>query len=191
MSDNGEKIRESEKNGDREAAGRKIVSGLALVVLVLVLLGGMLYLYWNFPNSIIGPRQPVPFSHRIHAGVKAIDCRFCHPHAERGTRAGIPSLEKCMFCHEQVIPMNPWLVAEREHYANKIPIVWDRVFYVPDYVKFRHQPHVKWAAINCDHCHGPVQTLDRLKTRHFKMGFCLSCHRSHHAITDCYLTCHH
>lgn len=191
MSERGKKSEESYRAGDRQSAVRKIEFGLALLILVLLLLGGMVYLFWYFPTTLVGPRQPIPFSHRVHAGVKRINCRFCHPFAERGQNAGLPAMEKCFFCHAHVIPLNPWLVVEREHYASGIPPLWKRVFYVPDYVKFRHQPHVNWAKIDCDKCHGIVQSLDRLKTRHFQMGFCIGCHKERNAITDCYLTCHH
>ncbi|MGC8494564.1 MAG: cytochrome c3 family protein [Syntrophobacteraceae bacterium] len=182
---------QNEDKPSRRASDWKIRFGLSVLVVCLAMIGAMVYLFWVMPDAMIGPKQPVPFSHRVHAGVKGINCRFCHPFAERGKNAGLPSVEKCMFCHKHVIPLNPWLTVEREHYASGIPVIWNRVFFVPDYVKFRHQPHVKWAKVDCDHCHWPVETLDRLKTKHFGMGFCVSCHRSHHAITDCYLSCHH
>lgn len=186
-----------EESGTEEAphpaggSARRRFQGLALAGIALVLIGAMVYTFAAFPGTLIGVKQPVPFSHRVHAGVKGINCRFCHPFAERGKNAGLPAVEKCMFCHKHIIPLNPWLVKEREHYATRTPVIWGRVYYVPDFVKFRHQPHVKWAKVNCDRCHGPVETLDRLKTKHFTMDFCISCHRSHHATVDCYLSCHH
>ena len=42
------------------------------LLFVTVLFGVMLYLYYFYPEERIGPRQPIYFSHRIHAGVKEI-----------------------------------------------------------------------------------------------------------------------
>ena len=42
---------------------------LAVVALVL---GVMLYLYYQYPHQNIGPQQPIYFSHRVHAGVKRL-----------------------------------------------------------------------------------------------------------------------
>ena len=36
------------------------------------------------------PKQPILFSHKIHAGDFKIDCQYCHADARRSTFAGIP-----------------------------------------------------------------------------------------------------
>ena len=46
------------------------------------------------------PRQPIFFSHLIHAGSYRIDCQYCHTGARRSSSAGLPSVEKCMGCHK-------------------------------------------------------------------------------------------
>ena len=48
------------------------------------------------------PKQPIAYSHRLHAGELGIDCRFCHSPAEQGRHAGIPSADVCMKCHKYV-----------------------------------------------------------------------------------------
>jgi hypothetical protein len=69
------------------------------------LIFALLFFFYSFyPASRVGPLQPIPFSHRVHAGVKQIDCRFCHSFVERSQDAGIPEVKKCFFCHEYVIP---------------------------------------------------------------------------------------
>ncbi len=161
-----------------------------LLVSILVL-SSMMYVYYRYPHQNIGPKQPIPFSHRIHAGVKRINCLFCHPYAERGPRAGIPVMEKCFFCHKYVIPWHPEIEKERAHYESGDPVAWVRIFYIPDHVKFRHQPHIRWAGLACTTCHGQVQTEDRLQKKYFKMGFCIGCHRKMNAQLDCWLSCHH
>ncbi len=165
--------------------------GFWLAGIMGLLAAGMLLVYFIVPRMGIGPKQPIPFSHRVHAGVKQINCRFCHSFAERGKNAGLPVVGKCFFCHKYIVPMYAPLVRERADYTQADPVAWQRIYYVPDYVQFHHQPHVRWADIQCDTCHGPVETLDRLETRHFKMGFCIDCHRELGAQTDCWLACHH
>lgn len=160
---------------------------LAAVALVLA----TLYFDNVYPTSGIGPRQPISFSHRVHAGVKQIPCRFCHPYVERSENAGLPTVQKCFFCHKYILAGHPEILKERAYLDAKTPVPWIRVYSVPDHVKFRHQPHVGWAKLDCARCHGPVAEMDRLKTVKFQMGFCLACHRQRGAQLDCWLACHH
>jgi len=156
-----------------------------------VLIAAMLYFYYIYPNRGIGPQQPIYFSHRVHAGVKQINCRFCHPFVDRSRRAGLPAVQKCFFCHNYIIPQHPQIVEERKHYDTNTPVPWVQIYYVPDYVKFNHQPHIIWGKLDCTNCHGQVQTMDRLRPVNFKMGFCISCHQQKNAQLDCWLACHH
>ncbi|MFP5213975.1 MAG: cytochrome c3 family protein [Acidobacteriota bacterium] len=156
-----------------------------------VVSGLMIYTYYFFPVRDIGPRQPIPFSHRVHAGVKDIQCLFCHPFADQAEHAGLPSVDKCFFCHKHVIPLHPYIAKEKEHLEKGVPVPWVQIFYVPDFVKFQHEPHVSWAKKDCTVCHGDVKTYDRLQPVAFQMGFCIDCHRENKAQTDCWLACHH
>jgi hypothetical protein len=67
------------------------------LAVIAVVLAAMLYLYYQYPHYNIGPQQPIYFSHRVHAGAKEINCRFCHPFADRSTEPGIPTVSKCFF----------------------------------------------------------------------------------------------
>jgi len=151
----------------------------------------MLFYYYGFPQQDIGPEQPIPFSHRVHAGTKQIACRFCHPFPDHGPRSGLPEMSKCFFCHDYVIPTHPEIMKEKQTLTTGMPILWKRVFYVPDYVQFNHQPHLRWAGLACSECHGLVEAQDRLVRRQFKMGFCIDCHQQLGAQIDCWLACHH
>lgn len=167
--------------------------GLALAI--------MLYFAYMYPREQIGPVQPIYFSHRIHAGVKQINCRFCHPYVERSRNAGLPSVQKCFYCHNWVIPNHPQIQVEKQHLETNTPVPWKRIFYLPDFVFFRHQPHVLWRGLDCSNCHGDVKSQDRLQRVDFQMGFCLNCHRKMSrpgdlkkrplpAYLDCWLACH-
>ena len=48
-----------------------------------------------------GPIQPIPFSHKHHAGEFKIDCLYCHSGTDKSQAAGVPSVELCMGCHSQ------------------------------------------------------------------------------------------
>lgn len=153
------------------------------------LTAGVLYLYYVFPQKGMGVEQPIFFSHRVHAGVKEISCRFCHPYVDRSPRAGIPEVNKCFFCHEHIIPRHPQIQKERWHLEKEVPVPWVRVYYIPDHAHFNHEPHIK-AGIDCATCHGDVARWDRLERVEFKMGFCVGCHRKLGAQLDCWLACH-
>ena len=73
----------------------------------------------------------------------------------------------------------------------RVPVPWVRIFFVPDFVKFRHQPHIRYGKLDCSECHGDVQSMDRLRINNFQMKFCIDCHRKKNAQIDCWLACHH
>jgi hypothetical protein len=150
---------------------------------------GFLYFFYISPATGIGPEQPIAFSHRLHAGHKAIDCRFCHPYVERSIHPGLPPVEKCLYCHNYIIAGHPEIRKEHNYYNTQTPTPWRKVYYVPEHVLFNHQRHIK-REIACESCHGEVRQMDRLKDHRFKMGFCVACHREKGANLDCWLACH-
>ncbi len=48
------------------------------------------------------PKQPIAYSHRLHAGELLIDCQYCHYSASTSRHAGIPAASVCMNCHKFV-----------------------------------------------------------------------------------------
>ena len=159
-----------------------------LAVAAGALIGVMAVLYYRSPREI-EPAQPLPFSHRLHAGDKQIGCYFCHSTAMDSRQAGMPPLQTCMLCHERIITAYPKIVELREHYAGRTPIAWKRVYILPDFVHFTHEAHLL-RGVDCGACHGNIQGMDRLAGQEFKMGFCVQCHRDNRVSTDC-LVCHH
>ncbi len=138
--------------------------------------------------------QPVPFSHRVHAGVEKIPCQYCHEYARRSQTAGVPPIQRCVGCHGNAGVLaaglqpvtQPWTRGAQPQFE----IRWNRVYTLPDFVKFTHRPHIA-ARIACRKCHGPVETMDRVvPVREINMGFCLNCHVRRRATKDC-VVCHH
>ena len=58
-------------------------------------LPGVVFLAWYYFSPLytdVGyePVQPVPYSHRLHAGQLGMDCRYCHANVERSAVAMVP-----------------------------------------------------------------------------------------------------
>ncbi len=159
------------------------------VLLTVLFTTGFLFYFYMPPATAIGPEQPIPFSHRVHAGVKNIQCEFCHPYVGKSKFPGLPPVEKCLYCHQYIIANFPWIQKEHEYFNTKTPTPWAKVFYIPEHVFFNHQRHIK-KEIACQECHGAVETMDRLHAEPFQMGFCVGCHREKKVNLGCWLACH-
>jgi len=123
------------------------------------------------------PEQPIPYSHRLHAGILKIPCLYCHSGALKSRQAGIPSVEKCMNCHKVTKTDSPSIKQLTALYETGAPLKWERVHALPDHAYFDHRPHVT-AGILCQTCHGEVQTMDVVyQNMSLRMGNCLGCHR--------------
>lgn len=121
--------------------------------------------------------QPVPFSHRHHVGQIGIDCRYCHQTVETAATAGMPSTDTCMNCHSQLWTNAALLEPVRDSWNRGVPIRWNRVHDVPDFVYFNHAVHVN-NGVSCVSCHGRVDQMALTeKVRPLFMSGCLDCHR--------------
>ncbi len=154
------------------------MGGLVLLVAPLYLVG--LIAFGASPKTTdVGymPEQPVPFSHALHAGELAIDCRYCHNTVEHSAHASIPPTATCMACHSMVLTESPNLRLVRESYETGESIAWQRVHDLPDYAYFDHSAHVT-RGIGCASCHGPVDKMEKVwQHEPLSMGWCLDCHR--------------
>lgn len=136
------------------------------------------------------PAQPIPFSHRVHATMKKLDCFFCHPYATVSSNAGMPPVEKCYLCHQVIASRLPPIAKMLTYYENGKPVPWVRVYKVADYVHFSHQAHLA-KRIDCGQCHGNVAKMDRVgAAQRTDMNFCITCHWRRNAPDSC-STCHY
>ncbi len=125
----------------------------------------------------VARQQPVPFSHRHHAGELGIDCRYCHTSVERTAYAGIPPTQTCMNCHSQIWSNSPTLEPVRASFRNDTSIPWVKVHDLPDFVYFNHSIHVA-KGIGCATCHGQVDRMNfTWQENSLQMEWCLDCHR--------------
>ena len=149
------------------------------------------------------PIQPIHYSHKIHSGANQIECQYCHSSARVSKHSGIPSLNVCMNCHENIAEYNGEEDLEKgytkEFYTNEIkklykavgwneetqsytgdtePVKWVRIHNLPDFVYFNHAQHVSVAGVDCNKCHGPVEEMEILyQYSSLTMGWCIDCHR--------------
>ncbi len=125
----------------------------------------------------VAREQPVPFSHRHHAGELGIDCRYCHTAVERGPIAGMPPTKTCMNCHSQIWVDSPVLEPVRASFRTDKSIEWIKVHDLPDFVYFNHSIHVR-QGIGCVSCHGRVDRMNLMwQASSLQMEWCLNCHR--------------
>ncbi|MBM3726881.1 MAG: cytochrome c3 family protein [Acidobacteria bacterium] len=151
-------------------------------VAVLAILGGVgSFAYLSHPKVLetgYSPVQPVPYSHKLHAGNLGMDCRYCHSTVERAAFAAIPPAETCMNCHHKVKEKNPILQPVRDSFEKGVAMKWVKVHRLPDYVYFNHQAHVG-AGVSCVSCHGRVDQMIEVKqVAPLSMAWCLECHRN-------------
>lgn len=163
---------------------------LALITgAAFIFAAAFVYFFYLSPEFRNGPRQPIPFSHNVHNGIKEIQCQFCHPYVAYSDFPGIPPVEKCLYCHKYIIAKHPEILKEHRYFDTQIPTPWVKVNYVPEHVLFNHQRHIN-SKIVCQECHGQVQNLHRLPYKDWRMGTCIACHRLKKANVGCWLACH-
>jgi hypothetical protein len=160
--------------------GGVLVLKLALLGAVGILAAASVVAYQHLqgPNSLAeAPRQPIPFSHKHHAGDDGIDCRYCHDGVEQAAFAGIPATQVCMTCHSQLFTDAPMLEPLRRSAATGTALRWIRVHDLPDFVYFDHGIHVR-KGVGCVECHGRVDRMPLTRrVAPLEMQWCLECHR--------------
>jgi mono/diheme cytochrome c family protein len=179
---------------------------LVLVTAIFLLLASAYFVYGFLMQIGVDqgyePIQPIHYSHRIHAGDNEINCKYCHSSARVSKHSGIPSLNVCMNCHKNIAEVAEstatpeyskafydeqiqklykavgWDQTSQSYTGKTEPVKWVRIHNLPDFVYFNHSQHVTVAGIECQTCHGPVETYEIQKQfAPLTMGWCINCHR--------------
>ncbi|MBW7996212.1 MAG: cytochrome c3 family protein [Candidatus Glassbacteria bacterium] len=165
-----------------------IKSKLHLIIIAIAVLAVSGHYVWHLDiNTGYAPDQPIPFSHKIHAGDYKMDCLYCHGAAEKGPHAGIPPMNVCMGCHSVVGLDKDNIKMLGRMYNEGKTVQWERVHRLPDHVYFSHKWHLK-AGVDCMECHGDVAVMPLIsQVKRLEMGDCIECHRQsqfHQAYLD-------
>lgn len=181
---------------------KKLVGFTVLMVVALLAVLGW-QTAWNIGvHEGYMPVQPIKFSHQVHAGVNQIDCQYCHGGAYKSKNASIPSANVCMNCHNTITAdghydgqTSPEILKlyravdfdpeTRTYGDNPRPIEWVRVHNLPDFAYFNHSQHVTVAGVECQTCHGPVETMEEVyQYSPLTMKWCVDCHKTTEVNTD-------
>ncbi|MEK7298995.1 MAG: cytochrome c3 family protein [Candidatus Margulisiibacteriota bacterium] len=162
----------------------KWTNRIPLVILLIVIFLGIFIVfalwYWASPRFLEAgyqPKQPIAFSHRLHAGELGLDCRYCHSNVERTAAASIPPTQVCMNCHNIVKRDSPEIQKLYASMEKDRPVEWIKVHNLPDYVYFDHSRHIQ-SGVGCATCHGRIDQMDVVRqVEPLSMAWCLDCHR--------------
>jgi len=161
----------------------KAFIGIVLAVVTTVVAKGVIdNLYSIGVQQGYAPKQPIAYSHKVHAGDYAIDCNYCHTGVTKSKNANIPSPNICMNCHSSITTGTTTGTTEIQKIYDAIennqPIEWVRVHNLPDLAYFNHQQHYDVGGIACQTCHGPIQEMEVVRQySNLTMGWCINCHR--------------
>ena len=159
----------------------------AIPGLLLLAIGAVMLSAYSGASSSQGsaPDQPIAFPHPKHAGPVdkgglGMNCLYCHNNANRSADVGMPAVNTCMGCHNVVGGSTDQAKAEitklRNYAAKSLPVPWNRIHKVPEYVHFPHVRHVN-AGVTCQTCHGQVQGMNKVyQAASLNMGWCVNCH---------------
>jgi hypothetical protein len=124
------------------------------------------------------PKQPVAFSHAVHAGKLQMDCRYCHSTVEHAAFAAVPPTQVCLNCHASIKSESPLVEPVRKSFETGEPISWIKVHDVPDFVYFNHSAHIN-KGVGCESCHSRIDQMEEVsQAKSLSMAWCLECHRA-------------
>ncbi len=149
----------------------------ALAAIVVPL---FIWYYFSPKYTDVGykPRQPVPYSHKLHVGELGLDCRYCHAGVEVAAVASVPPTKVCMNCHKLVKRDSELLAPIRASFESGTPMRWVRIHKLPQYAYFDHSIHVR-VGVGCSSCHGDIAQMEEVQqAKPLSMSWCLDCHRN-------------
>lgn len=148
--------------------------------LAAILVSLFVWYYFSPEYTDVGyqPRQPVPYSHKLHVGELGLDCRYCHAGVEVAAVASVPPTKVCMNCHQLVKRDSELLAPIHASIESGAPMRWVRIHKLADYAYFDHSIHVR-AGVGCSSCHGDIAQMEVVRqTEPLSMAWCLDCHRN-------------
>lgn len=166
------------ENSEKLAANSAFRTGALLLFLLIAGKASIDGMYGIGIHQGYAPKQPIQYSHKLHAGQYQIDCNYCHTGVNKGKSANIPSANICMNCHNAIKQSSPEIQKIYRAIEKNQPIEWVRVHNLPDFAYFNHAQHVNVGGLQCQQCHGEIETMEVVQQRSsLTMGWCIDCHR--------------
>lgn len=123
----------------------------------------------------VGANQPLRFSHEkmLH---QSVECADCHAETAKGAKAGMPKMETCMDCHEDI--------DKKKDPDHQIASMFEngvfkaaKITAIPAEVIFSHQKHTVDHKVACNECHKGIEKSNAVsKELRVGMGECIACH---------------
>lgn len=172
------------QNKKRNIPNPRILGLLAIALFLVVILIAV------FRTLSGGVKQPIAFSHKIHAE-NDLECLDCHSLYEEHASSGKPSLEICSGCHEEPLGESQEEAKLKEYLESGKEVEWQRLYRVPEDVFFSHRRHVVFGEVECQACHGGIgeSSSPPKKPIEIKMKKCMGCHNERKVDNDC-IACH-
>ncbi|MEN8248948.1 MAG: c-type cytochrome [Bacteroidota bacterium] len=172
-----------EKRNPMEMIRNKAFIGIVVGILTAVIAKETIdTLYHIGVQQGYAPKQPIAYSHKVHAGDYQIDCNYCHTGVTKSKNANIPSPNICLNCHSSITTGTNTGTTEIDKIfaavENNEPIEWVRVHNLPDLAYFNHAQHVAVGKLECEECHGLIEEMEVVRQyADLTMGWCVNCHR--------------
>jgi hypothetical protein len=143
-----------------EGSGGTIILFFLFGVFASLILGWVI-----FPKLLYSKKkQPIDFNHAFHVTQVDNGCESCHFFRSDGTFSGVPKLEQCIDCHDEIQGIDPDEIKFVEDYVSKErEVPWLIYSRQPDCVFFSHAAHIKGADMDCVTCHGHIGESESLK----------------------------
>jgi len=139
-----------------------------LISLLLVLAGCA-----ALRQAVLG--KPLRFSHEkmLH---QSLECADCHTTTSTAATAGMPTLENCNDCHEDIDKKKAPELGIANLFENGV-FKAARVTAIPAEVIFSHQKHTVDHKVACNECHkGIPENTAITKEQRISMKDCIACH---------------
>ncbi|MGD8343337.1 MAG: cytochrome c3 family protein [Desulfobacterales bacterium] len=140
------------------------VGGPIILFFILGLAASLIVGWVVFPKLLYSQKkQPIEYNHALHNELVEDGCESCHFFREDGSYHGVPKLDQCIECHEEVNGEDPEEARfVNEYVANNREVPWLIYSRQPQNVFFSHVAHVKMGEIDCVTCHGHIGESESL-----------------------------
>jgi hypothetical protein len=136
--------------------------------------------------------QPVQFNHQKHVKDLGLECSICHEYYSTSEHSGLPSLALCEGCHSEPLTKSSEEQTLLKLIASTPQPGFNKLFRMPDHVRYSHRRHVASGGLECETCHGAIAEMSApppIALKRITMDTCTSCHLERGVRTDC-TACH-